>query len=230
MSWMITQKYEKAIACFYGGLQALLQRVPTAQNQPTSDRCDTTAANLGNHQDILFSIGLPSSCEEETRDSIADTNEAFVIFNRVLQLSPEALTSIDVKSLSNHVLPGILLFNLALAYHKVGLASGDSSTLARALDLYGVACNTFGNASSLSNGSVANYALLCLANNIGHIHVFFRNFKDAGNCSDEISRRLGILLQEPTNETPTIEDEDYRPFFLHVAFLRRADILPAAAA
>jgi hypothetical protein len=240
----------EAIWSFNDGLRrvlAALQAVSASDEQHMS-----ASASL---RDILFSVNL---CQRtETYTTIANSGTAdcrFAIYCRALHLSldnvPCKSTSNDETSLSTvpvayyHLVCGVLLYNIGLAYHLIALENGCSKLLEKTLEFYSVAHRTLcqSNISQQTRSELqelGTLAFLALANNVGHIHAVLFNQTETKICGDAILNRLSSLLgpvKSSSNTGPidydAILDEakDYREFMLNASFFLGTDLMPAPAA
>eukprot|EP00934_Nitzschia_sp_Nitz4_P004914 Nitzschia sp. Nitz4//scaffold185_size43419//8532//9356//NITZ4_007295-RA/size43419-processed-gene-0.11-mRNA-1//1//CDS//3329539691//4904//frame0 len=140
---------------------------------------------------------------------------AYSMYNRALMLSPDELNGTDaVEEILDpryqHRTCAILLYNMALVYHNVGIHLGVSSSLWDALRLYESALVIIG--TGTPQFPYSEKMLLAIWNNMGNIHAHFFHTDNTTVCMNNLRRVLasaGSLL---------LMDEDYLFFFLNALF------------
>ena len=145
---------------------------------------------------------------------------AFSMYNRALVLSRDQDDySLVVKY--RHRTSAIILYNLALVHHNIGVHLGVSAALPHALQLYEMA------QSEIDRG--ANFVdvqklLLALYNNMSNIHTHLFHFDNASRCLSS----LRVVLAASSNSTMAMDD-DYLFFFLNALFQgKELNFAPAA--
>lgn len=175
-----------------------------------------------------------------------DIDDFFVIFGRALHLSFDLLADLQQKYMGKtqfcaHVLTAVLLYNIGLAHHFHGMEKCESKDLTCALEYYSLAYTTLVDQEEIvlsvqqDSAISLHLALLSLANNMGHIHCYFRVFGRTDICVHEIGCLLSNLVNSRPQETgttvpPELTDVEYRTFFLNVCFFREIGELAAPAA
>ena len=181
---------------------------------------------------------------EEKRSSEVD--DFFVMFGRALHLSFDFMVDLQQKcqgksQFCSHVLTAVLLYNIGLAHHFHGLEKCESKDISCALEYYSLAYTTLVDQEDIAlsvNGNQAvplHLAFLSLANNMGHIHCYFRVFGRTDICVHEIGCLLSNLVnscpqESVTSVPPELTEVEYRTFFLNVCFFREIGELAAPAA
>ena len=180
----------------------------------------------------LVSVSLVSAEHDKT----SAYDEAFALFDRALHLQ------LNEISLSNenfcHIASAVLTYNAALAHHLSGLAIGNSGLLLKALDLYSMAYTSLTNQDTFLQQCplTINFCLLALANNIGHIHTYFRSFDKTGICGDELAMRLNAVVPREQEMIAILDTEEgilpdeYKVFLLNTCLFNEEDFTAAPAA
>jgi hypothetical protein len=120
----------------------------------------------------------------------------------------------------------VLLYNMAVANHQLGLKLGVSSKISRALHLYQLSLTTLENLAEDSGFDGALLLLLCgLYNNMGHCHAFFFERHDTVCCIEW----LQTILHAEEFATEFICEEEY-DFFSQYLLLRSDEKLCVAPA
>lgn len=111
----------------------------------------------------------------------------------------ETFAGVDPSLVANQ-LTGILMYNLALGYHREGIRRGSTKILERALGIYNVALVSF---RQCSGQGVERFLFLAVANNIGHIHAIHFDMDKAqacqrlmAECMDGCQPRSGDAIEE----------------------------------
>lgn len=73
-----------------------------------------------------------------------------------------------------HQLTGIIMYNMALAYHREGIQQGNLKLLRKALSVYRVALSSL---LQCSSRGVGRFLMLAVSNNMGHIHALFFEYE-----------------------------------------------------
>jgi tetratricopeptide (TPR) repeat protein len=133
---------------------------------------------------------------------------AYSMYNRGLVL-PEDQKDFIFKGSYQHRTSAVILYNLALVNHNIGVRLGISDALPHALRLYEMALDSLGN---VTNVIECHKLLLAILNNMGNIHTHFFHYNHTVQCLDKLRQALAI-----PNPSMTI-DEDYIFFFLNALF------------
>ena len=228
--------YIAAGSCFHKGCSIAINQLamfgafPTAIDKPSWMNQEETGDEddfLEDQEATLHSVTLP----EETHPKPHD--DTFMLFNRAIHLPREADFFDGDQAQLGKVASAVLLYNMGFSLHMHGLSTGDSKCLARAIDLYSIAYNTYVSLKEATPGSrFVDLGLLAATNNMGHIFAFFRCFQETSLCSDDLSYRLFGLtnaLSIDHNNHPVL-DEEYKVFFLNACFFRESVFVSAPAA
>ncbi|GAX09306.1 hypothetical protein FisN_32Hh002 [Fistulifera solaris] len=176
----------------------------------------------------------------------SDVDDFFVMFGRALHLSFDLMLDLQqkcegVSPFCSNVLTAVLLYNIGLTHHYHGLEKCESKDMSCALEYYSLAYTTLADQEDIAlsiNGNQAvplHLAFLSLANNMGHIHCYFRVFGRTDICVHEIGCLLSNLVNSRPQEVGAtvpaeLTDVEYRTFFLNVCFFREIGELAAPAA
>ncbi|CAB9523108.1 expressed unknown protein [Seminavis robusta] len=227
--------FRYALQQLQGSLQAMSSNqvylAAAASHPPT---CATTATPQ------FQSVPL-DTCK--TNAAAQSNNGTFSFFHRMMTLSPASLqqttSTISTSDDNNNTVDTSLLqfqnsllvtlfFNMAVCHHHLGLRQGKSGELQTALQLYELAFSMVeGSALALKDQQML---LLCLYNNMGHVHSCFSNTAATQACVDWIQR---IFLAFPHAQSQPEEEAnlafDYE-FFVQYMPLRPCEQGNIAAA
>lgn len=152
---------------------------------------------------------------------------AYSMYNRGLVLSNDPAEEVLLRD-HPHRTGAIILYNLALIHHNIGIHLGKSGALQGALRIYELAWETLDNdrrgpsSSSLMVKDIEKL-LLALLNNMGNIHTYLFNSEQTQACMSDLrtvlaASRLALSM-----------DEDYRFFYLNSVFQgKELHLSPAA--
>lgn len=237
--------YTEAILSFHRGLQKL-QRFPCegvvackgVEKSLINPHCmiqscgkeysDCMPCSATDQDRLLYSISLS---EDSAESHISNHDDVFVLFRRALHLSTVP-TAVSIRNgLFKNSMSAVLLYNAGLAHHILGLQRCDSQILTSALEYYAMSYTMLADQmkSGLAEFGWISLGFLGLANNMGHIYAYFRNFSKADTCGSELSTILSNLLSSP-GECPCMEDEEYLVFFMNVCFFQGRTFFAAPAA
>lgn len=216
-------QHREAFQCFNSGLGVLLDEQP----EPTADV--GVSSRMEKDKKVIVSVPLTS----EERQSPDYGDEIFGLFDRGLhlQLSPEDIAG--NQQFYNDLATAVLSYNSGLSHHLFGLQSGKSRPLLIALDFYSAAYASLTSRKEFQRKlpQSVNLALLALANNIGHIHAFFRSLRKTAICSEEICLRLSAILPSVADEQEAaVFGDEYKVFYLNIYLFHESDFAPAPAA
>jgi tetratricopeptide (TPR) repeat protein len=144
---------------------------------------------------------------EQTCLFASPPSTAYSMYNRALVLSDDQ----DDYSLLvryQHRTGAIILYNLALVHHNIGIHLGASTALPHALRLYEMAFE----AIDQQGASLVDVQILLLAllNNMGNIHTHLFHFENAQRCLENL--RMVVLA---ASSSTMAMDEDYIFFFIN---------------
>jgi hypothetical protein len=200
---------------------------------PTGDRSDQTSEadwNVTDTPENPFHGPLPCCFPSAASPASTSSSSSITMYNRGLVLSPADEANKNLVRTSS-----IVLYNLALICHNVGIRYGISKALWEALQLYEKSLETLDrhirkhHSSSGSNplGWIwrildVEKLLLALLNNMGNIHAQLFHLENTNACM----KSLRIVLDAATatsrllerNEAAMVMDEDYTFFLLNSIF------------
>lgn len=148
------------------------------------------------------------------------SSTAYSIYNRALIL-PEGEHDESLLRVHAGQTSAILLYNLGLVYHNVGVYMGVSSALWHSLRLYEMALESI----DAVPGAWAHMEKLVMAllNNMGNIHAYLFHVENTNACM----KNLQLVLS--ASRSLANLDEDYIFFFLNALFTaKQLDFAPAA--
>jgi hypothetical protein len=134
---------------------------------------------------------------------------AHSMYNRALVLSLESPKDLSLLVQNQHRTGAIILYNLALVYHNIGIHLGLSSALPRALQLYELALESIDQGTNLID---VQKLLMAILNNCGNIYTHFHHVEESHRCFEH----LRIVLAASTYDATF--DDDYNFFFLNALF------------
>jgi len=160
--------------------------------------------NNGHNNDKRIS---PKQRQNNTVVDSAD-GTTYSLYNRAFVLA-EGQDDYTVLVQHRNRTGAILLYNLALVHHNIGIHRGVSMALSHALRLYDMSLETIDHSASLLE---FQKLILALLNNMGSIHAHFHNWEQTQMCLFNLKTVL-------TATSPTLTlDEDYVFFFLNAMF------------
>jgi len=188
---------------------------------------------------------LSLSCCPASPSPTASAGSAFTMYNRALVLSHADENEKPITRTG-----AIILYNLALVYHNIGMHLGISACLWQALRLYEQALEILDRQlpregeGTLSNTTICWYwrimdvekLLLALLNNMGNIHAYLFHLENTNACMKslrlvlEVSTATSLLTHvHGSTSSPIAKDEDYIFFLLNSLFQEKAlGFAPAA--
>jgi tetratricopeptide (TPR) repeat protein len=147
---------------------------------------------------------------EPTGSFASSPGTAYSMYNRALVLSRDQV-DYDLLVQYQHRTSAIILYNLALVHHNIGVHLGFSAALPHALRLYEMAQETIDHRASNVNTDVQKL-ILALLNNRGNIHTHLFHFESANQCLSS----LRVVLA--ASSSVMAMDDDYIFFFLNALF------------
>jgi tetratricopeptide (TPR) repeat protein len=147
---------------------------------------------------------------EATCSFASSPGTAYSMYNRALVLSRDQV-EYDLLVQQQHRTSAIILYNLALVHHNIGVHLGVSAALPHALRLYEMAQETIDQRASNVNTDVQKL-ILALLNNRGNIHTHLFHFENANRCLNS----LRVVLAASSSSMAM--DDDYIFFFLNALF------------
>lgn len=159
------------------------------------------------------------SCSSHSRVSSPSTSHS--MYNRALVL-PTDQDDITLLILHQHRTGAVIMYNLALMYHNIGIHLGlSSSALPQALRLYEQALTSIeqGGANVLD----VHKLLMAILNNLANIYAHFYCIKETERCLESLRIVLAAASLDRT------VDEDYSFFLVNALFqMKELSFAPAA--
>jgi len=221
---MREDKVDDAISCFRRGMRLILNKV---QSNPDSDVPLHGQAKdlLTTTQDskMLFTCSCFDGPELDQHDDI------FMLYRRALHYSPDSSMH---ATMNYHLLTGVVLYNMGLGCHIMGLRTSCSGYLSKAYECYSLAHATLATTQIKrveSSSYLLSLVFLAIANNIGHIHSYLRNFQEVRTCSEELAHQIRCRFNSVDPSFAECDDE-HRVFFLNVCFYNESTVLAAPCA
>jgi len=192
------------------------------------------------HNDSDYKVMLNATSSSETTTSDSKTlctfacfdgpefdqyDDIFMLYRRALHYAPDS--SMHTRT-NYHILTGVLLYNMGLGYHILGLRTSISGFLSKAYELYSLAhskLKTDVKCKKSPQSGLLSLAYLAIVNNIGHIHSYFRNMHELQICSDELTHRMNS-----GGSSISACDSEHKVFFLNVCYSNESAMLAAPCA
>jgi tetratricopeptide (TPR) repeat protein len=222
LTYFLSGDYQRAIFMLKVALENCTVNVPL--------QCDLRQNDGGNFQSSFNFISssheeLPTlmDCEvdtiikeksarclqvEPTCYFASSPNTAYSMYNRALVLSRD-LDDDALLVRNQHRTHAIILYNLALVHHNIGVHLGVSAALPHALRLYEMALETIDRGANFVD---VQKLLLALLNNMGNIHTHLFHFENTRQCLSS----LRVVLA--ASSSAMAMDDDFVFFFLNSLF------------
>jgi len=220
---MLEDKVDDAISCFRRAMRLILTKV---RSNP-----DSEVPLHGQAKDLLSTIqDSKMLCTFACFDGpeLDQHDDIFMLYRRVLHYAPD---SSMYTAMNYHLLTGVVLYNMGLGCHISGLRTHCSGFLSKAYECYSLAHATLVSQVECveSSSYLLSLVFLAIANNIGHIHSYFRNLQEVRTCSEELEHQIRCRF---SSGNPSISacDDEHRVFFLNVCFYNESTVLAAPCA
>lgn len=188
-----------------------------------SNRCEICkpehliSIGLGQTMSLLHSTELQCAC------SSTENVCSFQVFDRVFLIPEDGGVWCTAHPSSAAI---IVLFNMALCHHTAGLKAGSSRELMIALELYKMALSIVEEyVDQAGNDDFVLTLLLCLFNNMGHIHARHFDFEEARHC---MKATHALLASRDLSEFQ--KSDDLLFFLLGSIFMSEEQLVLAPAA
>ena len=150
---------------------------------------------------------------------------AFSLYDRAFLFDAVAdaeATLLTTEKYQN-IMSAILLYNLGLTYHLMGMQNLTSldTNLKKALKLYTMILDI---ADKCQDDDVSNIFFLAAWNNMGHVHSQFCDEREVQRCLECLRSVLAVI-----DDHDEAWDEDYSYFQMNVLFLHGQDSVATAA-
>jgi hypothetical protein len=217
------KSFRRALACFYKLLETRKDCTAEKMCQRTElmDTFESMQVTDVESVSIVESVSAdhPHSSAETDYLSTSPDN-SFPFYNRYFVLTSSSVN----EKVHDSVMTAILLYNMALTYHKKALRSSTTKELYRALKLYRMSFDVLQD-SNISCDMGVDLLLLALINNMGFIHSEFYDWDEMMN-SHEV---LHSLFMATCDISSSLEAEDCI-FFSYVlsAHYQISSVSPAA--
>ncbi|CAB9508351.1 expressed unknown protein [Seminavis robusta] len=171
-------------------------------------KADTTQRSSSSSS-IDNRIAIPTRTGPSSPSNVLQNENQFSLFDQAFILpcrlsESEILLSVDLENLVSCC----LLYNLALTYHKRGLATGKSKDLQQAVSLYQKAATLGDFVEELAEQSLLQ--ILAVFNNLGHIYSEHFESAQVSGCMDSI-----LMILESSESYEHLQEEDYNFFSWH---------------
>lgn len=116
------------------------------------------------HSFRIYAIDTPSIHNELT----VSPDNSYVFYPRAFGAMPlEATNPMEMTTKYSNQFLGIIMYNIALGYHREGLLRGSSKLLRKALTMY---LPAFAVSQQCPLGGLKRSLMMAITNNMGHIH------------------------------------------------------------
>ena len=171
------------------------------------------------HSSIVKGLSLARSVHSEPLSSEIASQGAHSMYNRAYILSEhQDSCSLQVKHQQSTC--GILLYNIALMNHNIGIHWGVSAALSQALRLYQASLESLDDQRWRESIDIQKVKLAIL-NNMGNIHAHLFQFEKTQKCLNKLRMALTSMVE--------MLDEDITFFFLNLLFQGKELLLSPAA-
>jgi hypothetical protein len=201
------------VAATENQISSLFSKGTTASQQANDDIAshDTYLSNIMNRyvDSILKAKSLRTTHPEASCSFTSLPGTACSMYNRALVMQENQDDFTLLVRFHNRT-TSIILYNLALVHHNIGVHLGISALLSHALQLYGRALDSLERGDREDGDS--HKLLLAILNNMGNIHAHFFHFENTRQCLNKLQ-----LVLASSNSVMN-SDEDYIFFFLNALF------------
>ena len=224
LSHFLSGDYDKAIVMLRFAFETFSTNVPHAgatmkrvesdcSFQSSTSFNSTQESRLPQHEELPIMMDCGKKAMrclqvEPTCSFASSPNTAYSMYNRALVLS-EDQDDCALLVTYKHRTSAIILYNLALVHHNIGVHLGVSAALPHALKLYEMAMETVDRAANFVDVQKLLFALL---NNMGNIHTHLFHFEHTEHCFNTLRVVLAASAQT------SVMDDDYVFFFLNALF------------
>jgi len=213
---MRQDKVDDALNCFRRAMRLVVKKLQNESDyEVTHDATSSPETTIGDSKTFACFDG----------PELDQYDDIFMLYRRALHYVPD---SSQHTGINYHILTGVLLYNMGLGYHILGLRTSRSGLLSKAYEFYSLAHSTLATevqCEQSPQSCLLRLASLAIANNIGHIHSYFRNMHELQVCSDELAHQMN-------SGDPSISacDDEHRVFFLNICFYNESAVLAAPCA
>lgn len=184
------------------------QSLPNAPQQLYSACDDVVSSTMGQYIEQVLRKIPPSKNPEPSSFSNSSSGTIHSLYNRGLVMSAgqcgHMLTGENL-----HCTSAVILYNMGLVYHNMGVRQGISKALPRALQMYESAFHYLRRVTSIVE---CHKLLLAILNNMGNIYAQSFQVDQTVECFKQLRKALSI-------PNPSMDvDEDYIFFLLNALF------------
>jgi hypothetical protein len=219
--------YDQALCSFRRDLVEIRQCVPESASpegpcglnleQPLAvEEQGIDTEHSGDVSTLILSVALGDSNLAETKAAKSSNILSFYNHAFVVGTLPTSYTRTSQQEIDHHVrLTTVLLFNMALTFHKKGLLDGPKSleSLEKAIQIYNLICMRMSLLSPL--GGLEDLYVIQLASwkNMGHIYGHLAKKEDAIRCRAFLHQ---ALFEDTTSSLGLMCGYPYASFYLFV--------------
>ena len=222
--------FQGAMSCFS---RALYLSSETTAVSPTGGNNETLSSS---NADDMMVAGIPLLVTDEPARDVSP--EHFVLYDRAFAFTSDSYQESDSgKELK---VASVILYNLALAYHLLGLATGSkqderAKNFQAAIRCYRCSLNMIRDSSSgtdsdIDHGEAFSFLLsLACLNNLSHVFSRHDRLADAQVCRTMLDCLLDSMTTPAAQPSHPLAEEDFVFFYLG-QFYRSHGFVPSAAA
>jgi hypothetical protein len=207
---MQKSRHKEAISCLQRALTFVLNRVADTNSDPpslvpfafevqqqsmqdhrSSLKCMDSMDIIEGEERLTYTVAIP---EGHDTMSISPGN-VFVIFNRAFTHYKHGVFSSSANCTKG---TAILLYNMGLAFHHLGIQKNNTAVLKKSLYTYQMAYRVL--LSQNCDDSFSCLVMLALCNNMSHIHGHFFNLKEARGLWDLLTGVLDCVSLEGSSD------------------------------
>ena len=151
-------------------------------------------------------------------DMPVGVDESFFVFNQplIFQVSPEAL---DMGFYN-----GVIMFNLALAFHQEASLKGDFAKFKKAINLYHLCTNLLAGDMTAASGGV----ILAAVNNSTHAFLKLGAYDQFRDGIQRLAEQAASLASQEVSAPSPFEQHHFEEFYLNITLAHEPTTAPVA--
>jgi hypothetical protein len=207
-------RHREAICCLRRGVKFVLAQVADtttelpslvpfafeAQQQSMQESRSSLQCldyDIDDDERLAYTVAIP-----EMHNAMSSSPEnVFVVFNRAFTYYEDGVFS---SSADYTKATATLLYNMGIAFHRLGIQENNTAALKQSLYTYQMAYSVL---SENCDDSFSYLVMLALCNNMSHIHGHFFNLKEARSFWDLITEILACVSSVDSSDS--VDDYDF---------------------
>eukprot|EP00549_Striatella_unipunctata_P009765 CAMPEP_0118684682 /NCGR_PEP_ID=MMETSP0800-20121206/6791_1 /TAXON_ID=210618 ORGANISM="Striatella unipunctata, Strain CCMP2910" /NCGR_SAMPLE_ID=MMETSP0800 /ASSEMBLY_ACC=CAM_ASM_000638 /LENGTH=247 /DNA_ID=CAMNT_0006581439 /DNA_START=26 /DNA_END=769 /DNA_ORIENTATION=+ len=220
---------EDAAKVFSQAIEAMMEAINLSQSHGIYPRIvelgpltrDKRIAEAIMKLDECYSAKVASSGSSSQFQASPRPSDTTFMYRSPVRLAPPKVLENPAESTDKSF---IILYNLAIAHHLIGLKKSSTNTLEKALNLYGMAQDLLisGQGSFPAASPLIARVVMAILNNMGHIHYELGRYEEATTFVNELSRTMFSLGAD------YMEEGELDDFLLTVMFMSEPPVAAAA--